>query len=109
MILAGAVLMSLRPHQIGTHDRLTATKQALAAPTAMNSSPDLSERCGPRWNVNVGDYDVVDVRHEEQVTAARAAGPTAARRGRRVRRVLARKPGSMRCASGAAGRAASTN
>jgi hypothetical protein len=32
--------MSLRPHQIGTHDRLTAAKEALAAPTAMSSSPD---------------------------------------------------------------------
>ena len=29
MILVGAVLMSLRPHQIGTHDRLTAAKEAL--------------------------------------------------------------------------------
>jgi hypothetical protein len=40
MILMGAVLMSLRPHQIGTHDRRMAAKEALAAPTAMNSSPD---------------------------------------------------------------------
>jgi len=31
MILVGAVLMSLRPHQIGTHDRLTAANDALAA------------------------------------------------------------------------------
>jgi hypothetical protein len=45
MILVAAVLMSLRPHQIGTHDRLTAAKEALAAPTAMNSSPDPGERC----------------------------------------------------------------
>jgi hypothetical protein len=45
MILVGAVLMSLRPHQIGTDDRLTAAKDALAAPTAMNSSPDPGERC----------------------------------------------------------------
>ena len=45
MILVGAVLTSLRPHQIGTHDRLTAAKEALAAPTAMNSSPDPGERC----------------------------------------------------------------
>ena len=32
MILVGAVLMSLRPHQIGTHDRLTAATEALADP-----------------------------------------------------------------------------
>jgi hypothetical protein len=58
MILMGAVLMSLRPHQIGTHDRLTAAKEALAALTAVSSSPDPGERCGRRWNVNVGVYDV---------------------------------------------------
>ena len=58
--------MSLRPHQIGTHDRLTAAKEALAAPTATNSSPDPGERCGRRWNVNVGVYDVVEeVGHPE--------------------------------------------
>jgi hypothetical protein len=45
MILVGAVLMSLRPYQIGTHDRLTAAKEALAAPTPMNGSPDPRERC----------------------------------------------------------------
>jgi hypothetical protein len=40
MILVDAVLMSLRPDQIGSHDRLTAATEALAASTALNSSPD---------------------------------------------------------------------
>jgi hypothetical protein len=44
MILMGAVLVGLRPHQIGSHDRPTAAKEALAAPNAMNSSPDPGER-----------------------------------------------------------------
>ena len=45
MILVGVVLTSLRPHQIDTHDRLTTAKEALAAPTAINSSPDPGESC----------------------------------------------------------------
>jgi hypothetical protein len=52
MILVGAVLMSLRPHQIGTHDRLTAAKEALA-----RASPRPQRRlflrnpviASPRW------------------------------------------------------------